>query len=116
MCACWLEARQRPTPATCCLRPPPCAQGKYLRTALQHSHLLPSFKAHLGTALAGLACFACEDVATEAWGWPPVLHSLWHCLSAVAMGCTHALFGHIEQCLEMALLAEGMQVTAAGGL
>jgi hypothetical protein len=55
-----------------------------------------------------MACFAYEDVATG-WGWPPVLHSLWHCLSAVAMGCVHGLLEH----LELAMLVQGVQL--AGG-
>ncbi len=86
-----------------------CLQGKFLKHALTHSHLRSSFKAHIGTAAVGMACFAYEDVATGA-GWPPVLHSLWHCLSAAAMGCLHGLLEH----LELAVLVEGMQLEATG--
>jgi hypothetical protein len=86
-----------------------CLQGKFLKHALAHSHLRSSFQAHIGTAAVGMVCFAYEDVATGA-GWPPVLHSLWHCLSAAAMGCLHGLLQH----LELAVLVEGMQLEAAG--
>lgn len=55
----------------------------------------------------GMGFFAFEDIAT-AMGWPAVLHSLWHCLSAVAMGCTNSLLQH----LEMVLLVEGVQMQA----
>jgi AhpD family alkylhydroperoxidase len=82
-------------------------QSKYLRTALAHAHLWPSFKTHIASAVIGIAAFCYEDIATDHWGWPPVLHSLWHCLSAVAMGCTHCLLGHVEVA---AALAEGMQL------
>jgi hypothetical protein len=76
------------------------AQGKFLQHALAHKHLRSSFQTHLGSAAVGMVCFAYEDVATG-MGWPPVLHSLWHCLSAVAMGCVHGLLEH----LELAMLA-----------
>eukprot|EP00879_Flechtneria_rotunda_P030983 GHRR01033776.1.p1 GENE.GHRR01033776.1~~GHRR01033776.1.p1 ORF type:complete len:128 (+),score=12.93 GHRR01033776.1:253-636(+) len=83
-------------------------QYKYLRHALEHAHLMPSFRLHISTALVGLGCFAFEDAATG-MHWPPVLHSLWHCLSALAMGCTNNLVHH----LELPLLLEGVQVAAA---
>lgn len=92
-------------PAAACV--PACLQARYVRQALAHAHLMPSFKLHISTACAGLACFVFEDAAT-AVGWPPVLHSLWHCLSAMAMGCTNSLLAH----LEVALLLEGAQVQA----
>ena len=79
-----------------------------MRHALAHSHLRSTLKTHLSTAAVGMVCFAYEDVATGA-GWPPVLHSLWHCLSAAAMGCLHGLLQH----LELAVLVEGMQLEAA---
>lgn len=81
-------------------------QSKYLRHALTHAHLRPSFKLHLGAGAIGMAAFAYEDIASVHWRWPPVLHSLWHCLSAVAMGCTSSLLSH----LEIPLLLEGVQV------
>lgn len=83
-------------------------QGKFLRSALAHSHLRSNFKAHVGTAAVGMVCFAYEDVATNR-GWPPVLHSLWHCLSAFAMGAVHGLLEH----LELAVLVEGLQLEAS---
>eukprot|EP00878_Enallax_costatus_P033758 GHUV01037312.1.p1 GENE.GHUV01037312.1~~GHUV01037312.1.p1 ORF type:complete len:117 (+),score=44.96 GHUV01037312.1:181-531(+) len=82
-----------------------CLQSKFLRHALTHAHLRPSFRLHLTTAVAGIGFFAFEDIA-NAMGWPAVLHSLWHCLSAMAMGCTNSLLQH----LEMALLVEGVQL------
>lgn len=74
---------------------------------MAHAHLRPSFKLHLSSAVMGMGFFAFEDIAT-AMGWPAVLHSLWHCLSAVAMGCTNSLLQH----LEMVLLVEGVQMQA----
>lgn len=85
----------------------PPLQSKYLRSALSHAHLRPSFKLHLGTGLVGMAAFAYEDIA-NGMRWPPVLHSLWHCLSAVAMGC----FGQLLQHQELLLMLEGVQVEA----
>lgn len=82
-------------------------ESKYLRSALSHAHLRPSFKLHLGTGLVGMAAFAYEDIA-NGMRWPPVLHSLWHCLSAVAMGC----FGQLLQHQELLLMLEGVQVEA----
>lgn len=79
-----------------------------MRSALAHTHLRRSFKTHLGCGAVGMVCFAYEDVATGK-GWPPVLHSLWHCLSAFAMGCVHSLLEH----LELAVLVEGVQLEAA---
>ena len=81
-----------------------------MKSALAHSHLRSSFQAHIGSAAVGMVCFAYEDIATEKMGWPPVLHSLWHCLSALAMGCLHGLLAH----LELAVLVEGLQMEAAG--
>jgi hypothetical protein len=79
-------------------------QSKYLRSALSHAHLRPSFKLHLGAGAVGMAAFAYEDIA-NGMSWPPVLHSLWHCLSAVAMGC----FNNLLQHLELVLMLEGVQ-------
>eukprot|EP00882_Tetradesmus_deserticola_P018241 GHRQ01019590.1.p3 GENE.GHRQ01019590.1~~GHRQ01019590.1.p3 ORF type:complete len:108 (+),score=49.79 GHRQ01019590.1:178-501(+) len=87
----------------CCVT----VQGKYLRSALLHAHLRPSLKLHLGAGLAGMAAFAYEDVA-HGMRWPPVLHSLWHCLSAVAMGCFNNLLQHVE----LAVVLEGVQTVA----
>jgi hypothetical protein len=80
-------------------------QAKYIKAALDHAPLRPSLGVHLVTAAAGLTCFGLEDVAAGC-GWPPILHSLWHCLSALAVGCTNCLLHH----LEVVLLVEGVQV------
>jgi hypothetical protein len=83
-------------------------QSKYLRSALSHAHLRPSLKLHLCAGMVGMAAFAYEDIA-NGMSWPPVLHSLWHCLSAVAMGC----FNNLLQHLELVLMLEGVQEACA---
>jgi hypothetical protein len=85
-------------------------ESKFLHHALKHAHLRPSFRLHISTAVIGMGFFAFEDAAS-AMGWPAVLHSLWHCLSALAMGCTNSLLQH----LEVMLLVEGVQLKAAEG-
>jgi hypothetical protein len=89
-------------------------QAKYLKTALQHAHLMPSWRAHVGTGLVGVACFLYEDIALMK-NWPPIFHCLWHCLSAAAMGLTNGLLGHLEIVLAQGLVLEGLQTDLCQG-
>ena len=89
-------------------------QAKYLKTALQHAHLMPSWKAHAATGLVGVACFLYEDTAVMK-SLPPVFHCLWHCLSAAAMGLTNSLLGHLEVVLAQGLVLEGLQTDLCQG-
>ncbi|KAI8477064.1 MAG: hypothetical protein J3K34DRAFT_516031 [Monoraphidium minutum] len=87
-------------------------EARYLVKALHHAPLRPLFGAHVGSAAAGLLFFSLEDVLVLGMGAPPVVHSLWHCLSAASLGLIGPLLSH---CGEGALLLEGAQLVAAAG-
>jgi hypothetical protein len=81
-------------------------EARFLASALARPALRGAFGAHMGVALAGIACFALEDVLVLDLGLPPVFHSLWHTLSALALGLIGPLLAHMEA----PLLLEGVQL------
>jgi hypothetical protein len=84
-------------------------EARYLASALARPSLRGVFGAHMGVAIAGISCFALEDVLVLELGLPPVFHSLWHTLSALALGLIGPLLAH----LEAPLLLEGVQLAAS---
>jgi hypothetical protein len=84
-------------------------EARYLKTAMEHAHLRPSFGAHIGVAATGLGFFMLEDVLVLGMGAPPVVHSLWHLLSTVSLSLVGPLLTHCEA----PLLRQGAQMVAA---
>lgn len=87
-------------------------EARYLVSALAHPPLRAWFKAHAATAAVGIGCFAFEDILVLGMGAPPVLHSLWHSLSALSLGLIGPLLAHCEG----ALLLEGVQAAVTGAV
>ena len=87
-------------------------EARYLSKALAHAPLRGAFSAHAGAAAAGVCCFALEDVLVLGLGAPPVVHSLWHALSALSLGLIGPLLAHAEG----ALLLEGVQAAVTGAV
>jgi hypothetical protein len=65
----------------------------FLSRAQAEPRLRPAQRLHAACCLAGLACFALEEARPEL----PLVHSLWHCLSATAVGSVNALMRDVEE-------------------
>lgn len=63
------------------------AQVEFWRRAKGNPELRQAHRLHVASAALGAACFAVEDVYPTL----PLIHSVWHGLSAVAVHTTNAL-------------------------
>jgi hypothetical protein len=68
-------------------------ETKYWKRAQANPGLRGHHRMHLANVALGASCFACEDLFPH---WP-IIHSVWHCLSAVSVASTNYLMADLEK-------------------
>lgn len=69
------------------------AQLEFLKQARKNSELRPAHRLHMATTVLGAGCFVLEDFRPTL----PLIHSVWHGLSAVALYTTNALVADADR-------------------
>lgn len=68
-------------------------EAKYIHRARKNPKLRKAWGIHAAATLLGLSCFVLEDVRPDI----PLMHSSWHCLSAVAVATINNLAADVEE-------------------
>lgn len=69
------------------------AQIEFLKQARKNPELRPAHRVHMGATVLGAGCFVLEDFRPTL----PLIHSVWHGLSAVALYTTNALVADADR-------------------
>jgi hypothetical protein len=69
------------------------AQLEFWRQAQENPQLRPAHRLHVGATAVGAACFVLEDFHPTL----PLIHSVWHGLSAVALHTTNKLVADADR-------------------
>lgn len=68
-------------------------QLEFLKQARKNPGLRPAHRVHMGSTVLGAACFILEDFRPTL----PLIHSVWHGLSAVALHTTNTLVADADR-------------------